>query len=317
MPAGYGIVAKVGETPEAPRELLGQPDVSGLPAVVEKDPAKFEWPHQEGAESYRVQVAASDSFEELLLDTVTNDATINRVGFGKDGDFFMRLRGVDEVELEGKNATHAFAVNARPTAPLILEPKPEAVLRVPQPTLIWTKSHDVAGYRMQLAAIDNFASTIFDESVTDATEFTPPEELKPGTYYWRVAARDIDGSLGPYGDTREFTYTPPTPVPDLAPPEVSDKGMVVFLPELDQGQEFIVQVAKDTSFERMVADERLAETEFALKPKRGGTHYIRVAVVESDGYVGDFGNTQEVKIPRKWPENLVKVLISVGIVFGF
>ncbi|MDH3695420.1 MAG: FecR domain-containing protein [Gammaproteobacteria bacterium] len=314
--AGFGIVAKVGETPEAPRELLGEPDVSALPAVIEKDPAKFEWPDQDGAKGYRVQVAANDSFDELMLDTLTDEAKIKRVEFDNDGDFFMRLRGVDEVDLEGKNAMHAFTVNARPTAPLTLEPTPEAVLRVPQPPLSWTESLDIAGYQVQLASIENFASTLFDESVADATEFTPPDELAPGTYYWRVAARDNDGSLGPFGETRVFTYTPPSPVPDLAPPEVSDEGMVLFLPELDEGQQFIVQVARDTDFEKMVADEQLAESKFVLKPKKGGRHYIRTAVVESDGYVGDYGNTQEVKIPRVWPETLAKFLISFGIVFG-
>lgn len=316
VPAGFGIVAKVGEVPEAPRELLGEPDVSGLPAIVEKDPAIFEWPLQDGAKGYRVQIAANDSFNELLLDTVTDEAKIKRVGFDKDGDFFMRLRGVDDVDLEGKNSMHAFTVNARPTAPLTLEPTPEAVLRVPQPPLSWTESQDIAGYQLQLAAIDSFASTLVDVSITDVTEFTPPKELAPGTYYWRVAARDNDGSLGPYGDTRVFTYTPPSPVPDLAPPEVGDEGMVMFLPELDEGQEFIVQVARDTDFEKMVADEHLAESKFVLKPKKGGKHYIRVAVVESDGYVGDYGNTQEVEIPRVWPGKLAKILISVGIVFG-
>jgi len=316
VPAGFGIVAKVGETPEALRELLGEPDVSALPAVVETDPAKFEWPDQDGAKGYRVQIAANDSFNELLLDTVTDEAKIKRVGFDKDGDFYLRLRGVDEVDLEGKNAMHAFTVNARPTAPLTLEPTPEAVLRVPQPPLSWTESLDIAGYQVQLASIENFASTVFDISIVDATEFTPPEELAPGTYYWRVAARDNDGSLGPYGDTRVFTYTPPSPVPDLAPPEVSDEGMVMFLPKLDEGQEFIVQVARDTEFEKMVADERLAESKFTLQPKRGGKHYIRVAVVESNGYIGDYGNTQEVEIPREWPENLAKLLIGVGIIFG-
>lgn len=316
VPAGFGIVAKVGEAPEAPRELLGEPDVSALPAVVEKDPAKFEWPLQDGAKGYRVQIAANDSFNEMLLDTVTEEAKVKRVGFDKDGDFYMRLRGIDDVELEGKDAMHAFTVNARPTAPLTLEPTPDAVLRVPQPPLSWTESLDIAGYQLQLASIENFASTLVDVSITDVTEFTPTEELVPGTYYWRVAARDNDGSLGPYGDARTFTYTPPSPTPDLAPPEVGDDGMVLFLSELDEGQKFIVQVARDTEFEKIVADERLAESKFVFKPKKGGKHYIRTAVVESDGYVGEYGNTQEVTIPRKWPENLAKFFIGVGILFG-
>ncbi len=319
VPAGFGVVAKVGEPPERPRELLARPDISNLPEVVEKDPAAFNWSDQPGAKSFRVQVAASDDFNDLLLDSVTNEAKISRVEFGQDGDYFMRLRAIDEVNLEGLDALHAFTVNARPTAPLTVEPKPEALLRDAQPPLVWTESHDIAGYQLQLSTSEDFSSTLVDVSISNPqiTESKPHDPLLPGTYYWRVAARTKDGGLGPFGDARAFTYTPPPPTPELSPPEISEEGMVLYLPRLGERQELIVQVAKDIDFTKMVADEQLADSKFTLKPKKGGRHYIRTAIVEPDGYVGEYSNIQEVKIPRKWPEYLAKVLISIGFLFGF
>lgn len=75
-------------------------------------------------------------------------------------------------------------------APVLLSPANGATITENPPTLIWEKLYDQQNYEVQVSVYSNFYQPSqflvwVDYGVTTIT-FTLPDELTPGTHYWRV-----------------------------------------------------------------------------------------------------------------------------------
>ena len=68
------------------------------------------------------------------------------------------------------------------------------------------------------------------------------------------------------------------------------------------GQKFRVQVARDEVFNSTVHEATLAENHLALKSPGAGRYFVRVGVIDQDGFVAPYGPTQQLDVPRNyWP----------------
>jgi len=311
VPEGFGTVAEQGKPPQAPRELLNTPDLSTLPTLVERIPLNLEWIPLAGALSYRFQLAAGDDFV-LLDDRQAVQAQVRDVRVGDDGEYVVSVRGIDDVALEGLDATHRFTLNARPEAPFAMQPRARAKVRDPLPQFQWSTPQGAVAYRFQLTMDDEFDAPLVDSELDGKAETQPPSPLEPGTYFWRLATRDLSGELGPYGDTQSFTYIPPPPSPDLEAPNVDDKQVTFRWPAAEEGQRFRLQLARNSTFVAPMIDETVSEAEYTLPRPGWGRYYLRVATVDTDGTQGEFGTPQEFKVPfNRWPETSLGIFITL------
>jgi len=80
-----------------------------------------------GAATYRAQIANDQNFQNLWTEFTTNQLPF-RDGDIPDGDYWLRVRGIDAVGIEGHDATIAFTLNARPEPPFVIAPLPEGVV---------------------------------------------------------------------------------------------------------------------------------------------------------------------------------------------
>ncbi len=310
VPQAFGVRAKQGNPPDPPRRLLPKPDTSALPPVLERLPVVFQWPALAGATAYRIQIGSGAGLDTLLVDQTVSDARVERLQLAQDGQYSLRVRGIDQAGLEGLDAVHGFVLNARPEPPASIHPTPEELLRDPRPELRWTTPEEAAGYRLQLADNPDFAPTLVDSESTDRTSFRPAAGLAPGTYYWRLATRDGSAELGPFGDAQSFTYQPPPPSPKSELPQVTQDAISVRWSAAEPGQRYRVQFARDSEFKELVVDEQVADPEYSLLAPAAGSYYLRVATVAADGYLGPFSTTQRIDIPyRHWWRT---VLILLG-----
>ncbi len=307
VPAPYGTLVKKAQKPLKPILLLPPPDLSSLPEVLEEAPFMLRFPEIKGAVAYRLQVATDRNFNILLADNISDKPRI-LVPELADGDYVLRLRGIDDKGLEGLNALHPCTLNARPLPPIRIEPRDGAVITDPRPGFLWSAPKLARSYSFQLADNDRFEHPLINRQEYNKTTLQPDSDLLPGIYYWRVAGYDDAGELGPPGMTMQFRI--PTPAPDMEKSTFDENEMVFRWQEVGPKQRYRVQFSTGEDFTKILTDEQTDQAEFKMASLEPGAYYIRVATIEPDGFQGPFSTPQHFTVPS--PPNPWALLIPLG-----
>ncbi len=96
--------------------------------------------------------------------------------------------------------------------------------------LMWNGVAGAAGYRVMVDYSPSFARPLYDRHGHRATQMEL-RGLEAGTYYWRVAAVDANGSEGGFSDMWRFSLSkaPAGPVPPLSIDTAELKGNVLHV----------------------------------------------------------------------------------------
>ena len=295
--AGFGLVAVAGSALSLPRPLLAAPDLGGVALLQERVTMQLRFAALAAARAYRVQLAADPAFQAILGEKVV-DVPEARFGGLPDGDYHLRVRGIDAQGLEGMDAVRRIALRARPEPPFPSAPADGAKVRGDAATLHWAAMVEADSYLLQLAADAGFEPILLQQTGLRATELTPPGRLEPGEYFWRVASVRADGQRGPFGDAQRFVLHPSPAAPD-APMVEGDR--IAFSWPAESGQRFEFQLARDENFADPIEVRSLTEPRAALERPAAGTYYMRVRAIDPDGFVGPYTATQRVEVPaRPW-----------------
>jgi hypothetical protein len=291
--AGFGTVVDAAGRVAAPVPLLPPPVLGGLPTLQERVLVRFTLPPLPGAVAWRAQVAADAGFERVLADLRETGDQLRIAGL-PDGDYRLRVRGVDAVGLEGRDADLAFRLKARPEPPLPSSPGPGERRFGDRVEFGWAANADAGRYRLQLATDPSFAAPL--RELDDLRGLgTVIEGLAPGTYHWRLRSVRPDGDPGPWGDPGSFELRPAPPAPPA--PSVDGRG-VRFAWEGLPGQAFDFQVARDAAFGALLFERRLSETAIELPRPASGRYWVRLRAIDPDGFVGPFGGAQFFDVPH-------------------
>lgn len=294
--AGFGTLAAARQPPAAPIALLPAPSLAKLPARLERVPVAVTIDALAGASAYRFQLAAEASFDPPLFDGRA-DSTRLRGPDLPDGHYFLRVRGIDGQGLEGLNADHGFELDARPEPPLLTAPTPAAGVPDERPQMSWGASNSIQRYHLQVARDAAFTDRVMDDDTISAAQATTPQPVPPGIYYWRVASITTAEGQGPYSDTQQFRRLPPAPA--MEAPAVDKENMSVRWRAGEAGQTFQFQLAAEEKFDQPTLDMHVDGAEAKFKRPKGGTYYMRVKTIDSDGTEGAFGSVQKIEVPAK------------------
>lgn len=307
--AGYGVVAEPGGQVSAPVPLLPGPELGGLPALHERTIVRFTLPPLAGAQAYRFQVGADAEMRELLADMV---ATRPEAKFGNlaDGEYTLRVRGIDARGLEGRDADFRFKLKARPEPPFATEPIGNRKLRAESEALTWTRNPDAARYRIQIAGDETFAQVVADIDGIEGGTIMPARSLPPGDYVWRARSIRADGDLGPWGDAQRFRLRPLPASPE--PPKL-DEYQLSFAWPGEPGQTFLFQFARDAGFADLVVEQQLSDATTSIARPEPGTYHMRVRATDADGFVGPFTRAQVVEVPYPPPPWWLPLLILLPL----
>jgi hypothetical protein len=201
--AGFGILAEPGKALGQPTRLLSAPIMGASSSLVKKLPARFEWTELAGAMRYRVQLlAVVQGHDAIIVDEVSEHSKAQWDEM-PDGDFVLRVRGIDASGLEGANGTKTFVVKTRPEPPELSFPQNEHRSDAEKVEFRWATAPQAQDYRFQLAEDAEFRNLVLavPKSSKRAVLFAVP----PGQYYWRVASITSTGDVGPFSDA--FTFT--------------------------------------------------------------------------------------------------------------
>jgi hypothetical protein len=295
--AGYGVVAQPGGQLSKPIALLPPPNVNGLARVQEQTIIRFAVPPLADADRYRFQIGAGASMSNVLAEALSTKPE-SKFADLPDGDYTMRVRGIDARGLEGRDADFAFRLKARPEPPFAISPVGGAKRRGESAPLVWAENTEATRYRIQIAADASFATPVADIDGVTGTTIMPANRLAAGNYYWRARSIRADGDAGPWGDAQHFALKPLPGDPDAA--SVGEKNIDFAWPG-EPGQTFLFQIARDAGFADLVTERHLDRPMTAIPKPETGTYYMRVRATDPDGIVGPFTRAQQIEVPPAPP----------------
>ena len=310
---GFGTIAVKNKAPLPPIKLLPSPDTSSIPNIFDRLPLQFTMPAHDQGQNYRVLIAKSKLFYEPLINAQF-DSEIITMGEFPDGDYFLKIRGIDSQKLEGINATKKFTVNVLPEAPFQISPKSgTGILLEKKPSFGWSKQKNSNNYHFQISKNNNFSTLEVDKKIDGTNEITVPEKLGIGKHYWRVAAVDQDGD-GPFSDSQLFRIILPSS--EFEAPDISDDVIIIHAGKGLPGQTFQFQFSATDDFSTLLIDEVTTKPTLEIPtPDNGGEYFIRMRTINPDGFVGPFNTPQSIDIPYNlyWLLTLLPLLALLAL----
>jgi hypothetical protein len=85
-------------------------------------------------------------------------------------------------------------------------------------------------------------------------------------------------------------------------------------PASESAAKFQVQLALDSRFETFEFDRLIDEARVSFEPTPGQVRYLRVRIVEEDGYLGPWGVVQKVDPPADKSAWLIPLLTVLGVI---
>lgn len=305
---GFGTRVEEGRSPISPVRLLAAPDASRMPGLVERTLVRLPFGAVEGAKAYRAQVGQDGEFRAIVAEA-RFDTPEAKFADLPDGNYFVRVRAVDALGLEGLDATRPFKLKARPEPPFIAGPADKAKVDATGAKLAWSSSTQAASYRLQVSASPDFSAPAIDESGVAGTSREVGARLGRGTWHWRVASVRADGDRGPWGDARAFSVIPDPPTPKAGKAE---GGRLSFDWAGEPGQRYQFQLASDPAFARLVVERTLDEPRAVFEEPGVGEYYFRIRAIDADGFQGPFSAAQRLEVhPSPWWLLLLLVLLAV------
>jgi hypothetical protein len=256
-----------------------------------------------------VEIGVDQGFDVLVWEQLVNHARVPLPDL-PDGDYHVRIRGIDRHGLEGKSVVKSLRIDTRPQPPVSLQPREGKTLRGVAAELKWSASADAERYLLEIAKDEAFEQIVLSQSDLDATHYRTTAIAEPGTYYWRVTSIATDGELGPAGGVRSWHLKP---IPDKVEPaiETEDDRLVASWPQVSPEQTYQVQLAFDRSFTNPELDEFTRKPSISFDKSSTEVRYLRVRSIEPDGYLGPWGAVQRIDRPYDagaWVVPLIGVL---------
>lgn len=306
---GYGTQIARDAAPAEPRPLLPPPAVEPFPTPIRTIDKPLEWAAVDEADAYRAEIASDAAFNVLTADLVVRKPRL-RLPDLPDGDYQLRLRAIDDLGIEGLDRIVELTLDTRPRPPVPLRPNEGQVLRGQTAELRWTDSADASTYRLEIARDAAFNDAVALHDDLSGTQFET-EAMTPGSYYWRVSSVSASGELGPESAVRSWELKS---IPDAVEAELvsDDEQLVASWPDAGPDMRYQVQVARDARFGNIEFDEVIERPRMVLEQTPGQVRYLKVRVVEEDGYMGPWGAVQRVDPPHDPTAWMVPILGILG-----
>lgn len=171
------------------------------------------------------------------------------------------------------------------------------------PRFVWERVDGASAYQLQVDDDANFSSPLVNQTLA-GTAYTPPDGLKDGQFYWRVAIRRSSKIQGRWTTPMSFVKSSLAPVP-LSP--IND-AVVNSQPTFEWSRvltptdspilaapRYRLQLDKDPNFSKPT-EFNTSSTSYSLVYRQSladGTWYWRVAVIDANKQVWTYSPVQQ------------------------
>ncbi len=175
----------------------------------------FMWNSVSGALSYFWQLDTVVSFDSSNLREIALGLTsYSPTSQLADDTWYWRVAANDSDGHLGQfSSTWSVTVyTVFLDAPNLISPPDSLEVNTSYPTFVWSSVSGAVSYLFQLDSVSSFDSgTLMQETVVAPT-YTPSSPIADGTWYWRAAANDSEGTLGYFSEI--FVLTIDTTLPN-------------------------------------------------------------------------------------------------------
>lgn len=282
----------------------------------------FEWKRKISVDRYRLQVAKDATFTRIILDkSIAGNTLLTPVPIGY---YFWRVRAIGEGEIsEMWSRAQTFTVNKGYSQPQVYSPSPtppppppradKVSLRAPQlektkittllmnrgngrnpasyspmtvPVISWSKVRGATNYSIQISTDANFANVVVDASSTKNSYRW--EDVAPGNYFFRVFARNNEGSMStssPSGQI-ESLFTAPSVDGTF---KINEKaGTDKFTAKVrwrknTMAQGYAIKVSESATFTNNVRTYKSDDEFFDVELDSSRKHFVKVAALNENG----------------------------------
>lgn len=315
--AGFGTYTDQGKPPKQPYALLAKPDLSQLPTRFDRLPLQLNWPVQAEALSWRVQLASDADFVHLLHEEVVAQPALTWSVELPQGDYFLRVRGIDRNGLEGFDSQHGFHLNLSPLPPLPQKPALGERLDRQDVDLVWHAGEAGQGYLLQLAPTPEFSQGLIERRLANIE--STRVNLPNGEWHWRIASLDAKGLAHAFSAHRAFRVLAPPAVPQLAETRRLTHDPVTTLDwqPSPEAQSYRVQVAPKADFSELLSDRQTADNHLRTSVPAAGEWYWRVAALGPDNLSSGFSQAAVLRYqPTPEVPRMPQVRLENGVLIA-
>jgi hypothetical protein len=309
--AGFGTLVEQGRAPLAPVVLLPPPDLSQIVPVLTAADVHVSWSPVPGAVAYRAQLADRRDFQVLRADLVASApaATLAEL---PDGSYWLRVRSIDALGLEGGDAVLQVTRHPLPDAPQPSLPVDAARLSGIATPFQWAAAAGAQRYHLQVAGDAGFDAPLLDLGSLTATSVSCCD-LPPGRYRWRLAGISAAGERGPWSAERSFVRLADAPLPEV--PQIVGRTLLIAW-QGSPGQRFHLQLARDARFTRVLLDRTVTDPRVALPRPFPFDYFVRVQRVDEEGDAGPYGPARAFTVPvPRWVEIVGHTVLLLPLLF--
>jgi hypothetical protein len=253
---------------------------------------QLQWQPVAGATRYRVQLAPDPDFHTLLADTESTAAQLTMPA-PPEGNFWLRVRSIDPLGLEGADATRAMRQHLLPAPPMPAAPRAGVRVAGTHTTFSWTSLAGVRRYRWQLARGGQFTPPLMQREV-EGTDRVDIDGIVPGDYQWRIASINAQGEAGDWSAPQRYTQRPAPPV--VQPPALTRHAIALHW-DGPSASRYQVQIARDAGFGRLLVDRQVDGPALSIRRLHPGTYYVRVRFAGPDADGDPFGPPRRFEVP--------------------
>ena len=246
----------------------------------------LEWEQIDDADVYQIMINDDNSFSDPLIDETVSGTSFDAENLEPETTYYWGVRAQAGDDIGEWSQTWSFTTEAEEEdvpemgRVTLSSPTDGAVDQPDALTFEWDAMTGTEHYRIMVDESNEFTSSIIDETVTD-TSFDA-EGLEPGTtYYWGVRAQAGD-EVGEWSQTWSFS-TESTQIGQVVLSSPSDgasnqpTSVTLSWQELQNADEYQVQLASNSSFSNLVDDELVFSTPHNVSGLNNNqTYYWRV-----------------------------------------
>ena len=311
--ATYGTVAKKDKAPEKPRPLLAAPEIKQLDTV-RYLPERVSWSAVNNAATYRTQISNTESFQKILFDNEATQPKINLPVELDDGQYWIRVRAIDNLGLQGLESLQPLQIDAHPFPPSLQTPLSSTPVYAGDINFQWTQPEGAKSYLFEVSSTEDFStsSSTLKELGDNQLSWTIAQ---PGDYFWRVTSVTSEGKVGPKGHTMKIKVRPVPATPELQEPVNSEHSLGFAWQPDPVSKYYQIQLASDKAFSNIVIDQRFDKAEASVDKPEPGTYYMRVRGFDADDFAGGWSSVQTVDVPIDNYLPMIIMGVFTGLLF--
>ena len=296
LPEGKGSIIKKGKLPSKPLPLPKAPDVPKLepvyrtlPVVIKTDKGPYHLIH--------ITLMKDADGKHFVTEKYVAPGDEVRLSKLEDDHYVLYLTGIDHRGLESPpSKAVSFVVRTKPEAPTILRPRNGFETWKNSIKVEWQRVDGAVAYKVVLAKDPQFKESVVQTNVDKP--FYVMQDLKPGTYYFKVASIAEDGFQSLFSDVVSWKVLPE---PDKVILKEDKDKIYVQWASCGNGATYEIQLAKDKDFKKTIFREKdLVKNSYMFKrPKVSGLYFVRIRSVNAYGQQSDFSEPLTFEVEKE------------------